>query len=185
MSRRQINFARAAASLALYRGYDRRSTVRQLTDAGWQILGRGGFATVLTHPDCESLVIKVSAKVSNRFTHCTDAFPRYARWLLENKIRSKFAPRIHFVRAKGDDRVAIVVMERCFRLRDSTFAWKAEETGDALSHGREPHKSAELTGWPRRFIDRLGFLGTYDLHSKNIMQRVDGTPVFTDPLIDY
>ncbi len=178
---KSIHFAKALAQQA-FKFYERRYAVRFLTQRGFTVLGRGAFATTLGHPDHPEVVIKVASTWSRRFTYWRDGFSTYAHWLFAARSRSKFAPRIyHF---QDDARHSVTVMERLYKLDDKTTQRRVNRTADALCGWNvEADEIFAPTSHFRKFVDRFRRLGQLDLHSGNVMRRVNGDLVITDPLL--
>lgn len=192
MSRRSaIHAAKKCANDAFNGSYDRRSAVRVLTKAGWKIIGRGCFATVLKNPDHIDVVIKVSARISNRRfarDRLFDGFADYARWIVKDEVRSKFAPRIYHFLPANRDRYCITVMEELQKPKSNReFIKKATATGANLKYSWRlaPEPLAFKSGPVLSFLQTISMFGSLDIHAANIMQRSDGSMVFTDPLISY
>lgn len=178
---RSIYFAKALAQQA-FRFYERRYAVRFLTRQGFTVLGRGAFATVLGHPDHPEVVIKVASARSRRITHWRDGFATYVHWLFAARSRSKFAPRIyHF---QDDASHSVTVMERLYKVDDKTTRRRVNRTGEAPAGWNVGADEVfSPTSHFRKFVDRFRRLGRLDLHSGNVMRRLNGDLVITDPLL--
>lgn len=184
MSRSAIIAAKRSAQYAFDHSIDRTSAVRLLTRVGWKVIGRGYFATVVKHSDLPGVVIRIANRKSGRTTRILDGFAEYARWIVKDKVRSTFAPRIYHFLAADDDRYTVTVMEELKKVHSSNkFSQQAWATGRNLSASmfREPN---DLKPGPARyFIEQIACFGAVDLHAANVMQRANGSMVFSDPLV--
>jgi hypothetical protein len=179
---RSIHFAKRMAEDVFYMP-SRRDAVRFLTRQGFKVLGRGSFATVVCHPDHPEVVIKLASDISHRFSYWRDGFSTYVHWLQAARSRSKFAPRIyHFL---DDPRHSVTVMERLYRVEDRKTRRRVRRTGDMII-GSVNESGGDVfapTSAFRKFVDRFRRLGHLDLHGANVMRRLNGDLVISDPLI--
>ncbi|MBX4911477.1 hypothetical protein HJA82_29625 [Rhizobium bangladeshense] len=172
----------ATSAIGLFRS--KRACVAFFKERGWTRIGSGAFGVVFTHSLHPRVVVKVSARLTERTTRpVDDGFQEYANAIIRGWIRSSFAPRVYFTeRLRGNDRVTVTVMERCLPCRNEEFVHRAERTAMNLEAWRI-YDGYELGGHARRFLEILRQYGKLDIHKGNVMQRANGSMVFTDPLV--
>ncbi|QIG76882.1 hypothetical protein EVC30_053 [Rhizobium phage RHph_Y1_11] len=163
-------------------GKTRAGAVAYLRKLGYERKGKGLFAIVMIHPENERYVIRCARSQSRALT---DAFPWYAQAVEREWIVSKYAPKIYAVHDDGS--MSVTVVERCYPLRDRKFKSKAQNTQSVLRHGALSYhfSDSELfkRGKVREFLENVSQYGALDIGGPNIMQRKNGHPVFTDPIV--
>lgn len=182
----QIAAARHLARHATKTVTSKAGAIRLMKERGWRQIGKGAFSVAFAHDEHPSVVIKVSANpTENSRRIMADGFPEYANAILRDWIRSSLAPRIYFSeRVDRCDRVTITAMERCYRCTNKDFVSRAERTATNLNNPRgRIYSHYCLGGHARRLLECLKQYGDLDIHSGNIMQRLNGSLVLTDPLI--
>lgn len=180
-----INVAKRVAREVYSEKLSKSQIVNRLVKQGWKRVGIGSFAVVLAHDDYPTVAIKVSSASTKRWHGFKDGWPTYVRWMKTTGTRSKFAPKVYAMHGAEDAEVHVTVVERLYKLADKKFAIKAETTSSYIRFGKQitdVDRQYRLPPAPARFLSKIVTLGTIDLHSKNIMQRINGTPVFSDPL---
>lgn len=188
-----VKFSKAA--FAYNRGeISEYSMKNKLKNLGWEFLNSGYYSNVYQNPN-KPYILKVNSKIDT-------AYAQYVT--LVRKIHNKHFPKISdlkFIELDGK-RYYIYLIEKLEPCRDdikydlslilskivdypgSSFAYfertyrNKQEVLDLLKNQPELIKVARIIG---KYRSKLKVYVENDLHSGNIMQRVDGTIVITDP----
>lgn len=183
----QITAAKRAAKDIILTAKSKAGAIREFQALGWKKIGSGAFSVALTHDLYPQTVIKVSADPTERSFRCIkDAFPEYARAILRDWVRSTLAPKIYLSEpVRHNERLTVTVMERCYRIKNREYVHKAERSAANLNSrsGRPIYEDYRLSGHAQRFLENIKQFGDLDIHAGNIMQRRNGSRVFTDPLV--
>lgn len=168
--RKEINHARSTACFSHAEMHRR----------GYERLGAGSFARVYSHPNTPNIVVKIGHYKSRHFTNYRCGFPTIAKL----KSRSKFLPRVYELREDPDNNQYLAIIKRYKPLRSTKTKTLIASTGRIIQGSAYPHDRGDLKRFARvlgPFADRTKFC--LDLHSGNIMQDENGTPILTDPLL--
>lgn len=181
----QIAAGRFIAESLVKMATGKKGAMALLKTWGWKRIGSGAFSVVFAHEDNPHIVIKVSGRPTDRSlkTH-DDAFHEYARAIQRDWLRSSYAPKIYY---HGElDRshlISVTVMERCFKCTNKDFIDRAERTALNMSCRTRIYEDYQVRGHAKWFLQRVAQFGELDIHCGNIMQRANGSIVFTDPIV--
>ena len=153
----------------------------ELEELGFEELGSGGFGIVFERPGYPWVF-----KVFNN----DPGYMAYLNYVINHQHLSA-VPKIKGRPVRINKNTYAVRMEPLYKLRGE-LAW---ELNNAPTDGLKSAEYNEFvvniaTQWPdvaTVLADLPGITGKFklylDLHDENVMQRADGTPVITDPLI--
>lgn len=167
--------------------------VRSLQKLGWKSIGKGSFAIVMAHPDHPSVVLKVSSVSTHRNHKYVDAWHDLAFWMIDERVRSKYLPRVYDIFGHRHSHVFITVIERLYPVRKKhrtlvfniemaviTVQWDQEFRGEKY----DTHQLRAIAKILWRIKENVTFY-CFDIHRANIMVRACGTPVIVDPIVSY
>jgi len=163
---------------------------------GAETLGLGSFAATIQHPTKPDQVLK--------FYHNDSAYHRFAKYAHENHKNDPHLPKVYGVHPI-DDHIGVVRMEKLHPLDmekphnqkligQTSNLWGAHQADEHLNDSPEhpltgqgiknihPGLHKTIKGIHSQFRHKNY---TFDLHGANIMQRVDGTHVVTDPYATF
>ena len=155
----------------------------QLRRLGYRQIGRGSFSRAFVHPDAPDIVVKVGTSKSHRshLSHLRDAFPDFARRILLKQISSKFYPKIYDVRTTPYNH--LVIMRRYYPNKDRGITRTIDQTASVVSsHTKYRPPKTDLRRFGRALKALTGAHILLDIHSKNIMRDLNGTPILIDPI---
>lgn len=169
----------------------------QLSGTGAKVVGSGAFGAVALHPH-KNVAYKI---------YKDQAYDKFAHYAAANQNSDPHLPKIHALgKLKGSSHFRVAKMEKLEPLaqdhpvRKHLFTYnkyysnnsrpeydgpsdQVEEKLTKTEHGRKfaaayPSVHKSLLNIVRNHRDHW-----FDLHDQNIMQRKDGTPVITDPVV--
>jgi hypothetical protein len=173
---------------------DIRFVATRLNQAGGNELGVGARATVFDHPTKKDAVIKLYSKDT-----AYDSFLENVKADKDNPHLPKILKRGKFDTSKAGKALHFVAMEKLQKLdpyhpiRDHIggIIGGVHEIKDKMEQGlydglrdHYPDFHKALSSLVNKHLKDEN-PPTIDLHLGNVMQRKDGTPVITDPMVDW
>ena len=152
----------------------------ELEELGFEELGSGGFGIVFERPGYPWVF-----KVFNN----DPGYMAYLNYVIHHQNLSA-VPKIKGRPVRINKNTYAVRMEPLYKLRGE-LAWEFNDAPTALNSSEYKEFVVNIAKqWPdvaTVLADLPGITGKsrlyLDLHDENVMQRADGTPVITDPLI--